>query len=64
MAGGFMNELVEDMLSLGFTPYQIKLALESGEWLKAADISQEEAEEAHAVVTAMQAKIKENNDGT
>jgi hypothetical protein len=50
------NELVEDMLELGFTPYQIKAALEDGEWLEAANISQEEAEEAHAAVVA---RIKE-----
>lgn len=44
------NELVADMMGLGFELIQIKLALEDGHWLKMAQISQAEAEEAHAVV--------------
>lgn len=46
------NELVDDMLELGFTLYQIKAALEDGEWLKMADIGQAEAEDAHDAVVA------------
>ena len=48
-----MNELVKDMLGLGFELIQIKLALEDGHWLKMAQISQAEAEEAHAVVVEL-----------
>jgi hypothetical protein len=47
------NELVNDMLGLGFELIQVKLALEDGHWLKMAQISQAEAEEAHAVVVAL-----------
>jgi hypothetical protein len=47
------NELVGDLLSIGFELIQIKLALEDGQWLKTAQISQAEAEEAHAVVVAL-----------
>jgi len=48
-----MNELVADMMGLGFELIQIKLALEDGHWLKMAQISQAEAEEAHAVVVEL-----------
>ena len=47
------NELVEDMLGLGFELIQVKTALEDGAWLKMAQISQAEAEEAHAVVVEL-----------
>ena len=47
------NELVDDMLGLGFELIQIKLALEDGHWLEMAQISQAEAEEAHAVVVEL-----------
>ena len=47
------NELVDDMRGLGFELIQIKLALEDGHWLEMAQISQAEAEEAHAVVVEL-----------
>jgi hypothetical protein len=48
-----MNELVADMMGLGFELIQIKLALEDGHWLEMAQISKAEAEEAHAVVVEL-----------
>jgi hypothetical protein len=45
-----VNDLVQDMIELGFDLMQIKAALEDGSWQAQAGISQEEAEEAYAHV--------------
>jgi hypothetical protein len=55
-----MNELVQELLDLGFNLIQIKTALEDGAWQDKAGISQEESEEAHAAVMLLLAEIKKN----
>lgn len=41
-------ELINDLVSKGFSPKQIKEAMEDGEYLKEAGISQELSEEIHS----------------
>ncbi len=45
-----MNDLVDDLLVLGFTLMQIKAALKDGAWLATTSIPEEEAEAAYANV--------------
>ena len=46
----FMNDLVDDLLEVGFDLKQVKAALEDGEWQAKAGVTQEEAEAAYANV--------------
>ena len=51
-----MNDLVDDLLEVGFDLKQVKAALEDGEWQAKAGVTQEEAEAAYANVLARIAK--------
>ena len=55
-----VNDLVQDMIELGFDLMQIKAALEDGSWQDKAGISQEESEEAYAAVLLLLAEVKKN----
>ena len=55
-----VNDLVQDMIELGFDLMQIKAALEDGTWQGKAGISQEESEEAHAAVVLLLAEVNKN----
>jgi len=55
-----INDLVQDLIDLGFDLTQVKAALEDGAWQDKAGISQEESEEAHAAVVLLLAEVKKN----
>mgnify|MGYP001176765104 FL=1 len=55
-----VNDLVQDLIDLGFDLAQVKAALEDGSWQDKAGISQEESEEAHAAVVLLLAEVKKN----
>ena len=52
----FMNDLVDDLLEVGFDLKQVKAALEDGAWQAKAGVTQEEAEAAYANVLERIAK--------
>ena len=55
-----VNDLVQDLIDLGFDLAQVKAALEDGAWQDKAGISQEESEEAYAAVLLLLAEVKKN----
>jgi hypothetical protein len=55
-----VNDLVQDLIDIGFDLTQVKAALEDGAWQDKAGISQEECEEAYAAVLLLLAEVKKN----